>query len=244
MHWMYHPHVTVSFTTAAALSISRNNISHIAQSYFYSLLWMRMVRNIFPGKPPQEISMENITFAWKMQDREESTELYVQIETCSCHKRWGCYGTLGVGWSRKCGSDALESRASLHTLQSPALFSHKAERKVNTNSNSRHLLRLSTRHSKCFKYINPSNPHKQPVYRWSNYGIEKCIDTCPRLQSWQQPNGNLSLSSVSHTLGSSNLIETALNVIVNVEHRSTKKEELVFWKHTPSTRCTVINGSA
>lgn len=53
---------------------------------------------------------------------------------------WNPERILALAWSRKYGCRAPESRASPHTLHRPALLSHKAERKVNHNSNSWYLL--------------------------------------------------------------------------------------------------------
>lgn len=50
--------------------------------------------SILSGKFLQEINMGYINFAWKVKEKEEDPELYIQIKACFFHERWECYGTL------------------------------------------------------------------------------------------------------------------------------------------------------
>lgn len=150
---------------------------------------------------------------------------------------WTPERIIALAWSRKCGSRAPESRPSLHTLHRPALMSHKAESEDNDSNNSWHF--LSARHSKYFEHINPFNPHSN-MSRDEATKAQWSLDTCPDLQNWQQQGRNLSPSRMFHARDSSNLIESARNVITNAEHTGTKRKRvptnLAFWKHTPSVR--------
>lgn len=82
---------------------------------------------------------------------------------------------------------------------------------------------LTTGHSKCFKYVKSSNPLNS-LFMYEAVEAQRSLALCPRLQSWQQPNGNLSPTSVFHACYSSNLTESALNVIVSAKHISTEKK--------------------
>lgn len=77
------------------------------------------------------------------------------------------------------------------------------------------------RHAKSFTYINSSNLLKNPSTHKANEA-QRSLSLCPRLQSWQQLDGNLNPSSVFYACYSSNLIESTLNVIVNSQ--CTEKE--------------------